>query len=71
MLCEHWDWRHPNEQLKGMACCALLLKLEEKKLVNLPPPLATRLMGSPVRLFDAATATTPRRFTERSPSLVL
>jgi hypothetical protein len=41
VLCEHWDWRQPNGQFKGMACRALLLKLEEKKLVNLPPPLST------------------------------
>jgi len=41
VLCEHWDWRQPNGQLKGMACRALLLKLQEKQVVNLPPPLST------------------------------
>jgi len=31
VLCEHWDWRHPNGQLKGMACRTLLLKTPGKQ----------------------------------------
>jgi len=41
VLCEYWDSRQPNGQLKEMTCRALLLKLEEKKLVNFPPPFST------------------------------
>ena len=41
VLCEHWDWRQPNGQLKEMACRALLLKLEDKDAVTLPARLTT------------------------------
>jgi len=37
VLCERWDWRQPNGQLKEMACRALLLSLEAKGAVELPP----------------------------------
>jgi len=37
ILCERWDWRQPNGQLKEMACRALLLSLETKGEVKLPP----------------------------------
>lgn len=36
-LCALWDWRAPNGQLKDMACRTLLLKLEDKGAVTLPP----------------------------------
>jgi hypothetical protein len=36
-LCEHWDWRQPNGQLKDMACRTLLLSLETKGVLTLPP----------------------------------
>ena len=36
ILCEHWDWRQPNSQLKGMACRELLLRLERMGYVFLP-----------------------------------
>lgn len=36
-LCESWDWRDPKGQLKDMAARALLLKLERRGLVRLPP----------------------------------
>ena len=32
-LCEQWNWRQPNGQLKDMACRALLLSLEAKGVV--------------------------------------
>jgi hypothetical protein len=38
-LCEQWNWRQPNGQLKDMACRALLLSLEAKGVVTLPPRL--------------------------------
>jgi hypothetical protein len=37
LLCERWDWRQPNGQLKEMACRALLLSLEDKGALELPP----------------------------------
>ena len=36
-LCEQWNWRQPNGQLKDMACRALLLSLEAKGALTLPP----------------------------------
>ncbi|RQW02753.1 DUF4338 domain-containing protein [candidate division KSB1 bacterium] len=37
ILCQQWDWRDNNGQLKAMACRDLLLRLERENLVNLPP----------------------------------
>ena len=36
-LCELWDWRGPNGQLKDMACRNLLLRLEKTGHIVLPP----------------------------------
>lgn len=36
-LCADWDWRTPTGQIKDMACRTLLLKLERKGLITLPP----------------------------------
>jgi len=36
-LCELWDWRAANGQLKDMACRNLLLRLEKAGHVTLPP----------------------------------
>src|SRR4029079_18834950 len=36
-LCEHWNWRNGAGRLKDMACRSLLLKLEERGLITLPP----------------------------------
>ena len=36
-LCEQWNWRQPNGRLKDRACRVLLLKLEEKGEITLPP----------------------------------
>ena len=36
-LCEIWDWRGPNGQLKDMACRSLLLRLEKAGHIVLPP----------------------------------
>jgi hypothetical protein len=37
ILCQQWDWRQKNGQLKAMACRDLLLRLERENLVTLPP----------------------------------
>ncbi len=39
-LCEAWDWRQTNGQLKDGVCRGLLLQLEKKLLITLPPRLA-------------------------------
>lgn len=50
-LCRHWDWRNGAGQLKDMACRTLLLKLERRGLIRLPPskgavnPNACRNLG--------------------------
>jgi len=36
-LCELWNWRRPDGQLKDMACRELLRKLESRFLIKLPP----------------------------------
>jgi hypothetical protein len=40
-LCEKWDWRRADSQLKDMACRTLLLKLERAGHVTLPPRQGT------------------------------
>src|SRR5262249_40555768 len=35
-LCQQWDWRNDSGQLKDMAARALLLKRQQKGLVQLP-----------------------------------
>jgi hypothetical protein len=39
VLCVAWDWRQPTGQLKEYACRDLLLRLEERGYVMLPPRL--------------------------------
>jgi len=39
VLCAAWDWRQPTGQLKEYACRDLLLRLEERGDVTLPPRL--------------------------------
>ena len=38
-LCQIWDWRLPNGQLRDIACRDLLRRLEKRGLIELPPPL--------------------------------
>ena len=37
ILCQKWDWRQNNGQLKAMACRDLLLRLERENIIILPP----------------------------------
>ena len=37
ILCEHWNWRQENGLLKERACRVLLLALEKKGEIQLPP----------------------------------
>ena len=41
-ICEELDWKQPNGWLKDRACRDVLRKLEEMKIIQLPPPLVTR-----------------------------
>ncbi len=36
LLCQSWNWRDPQGQLKDMAARSLLLKLHERKWITLP-----------------------------------
>ena len=54
-VCRQWDWRQANGVLKDMVCRSLLLLLESKGLIKLPPrkftpanPLAKRKKPSKV-----------------------
>lgn len=38
-LCQAWDWRQTNGQLKDIVCRGLLLRLERDQLLTLPPRL--------------------------------
>lgn len=38
-LCHIWQWRNETGQMRDIACRQLLLKLEEKGRIKLPPPL--------------------------------
>jgi len=37
ILCQAWKWVQPNGKLKDLAARDLLLRLEEKELISLPP----------------------------------
>ncbi len=37
MLCEAWDWRQANGELRDMVCRGLMLKLHRAGLIQLPP----------------------------------
>jgi hypothetical protein len=37
-VCKSWDWRQANGTLKDMVCRSLLLLLELKGIIKLPPP---------------------------------
>jgi Domain of unknown function (DUF4338) len=44
-LCELWEWRNDAGQLKDMACRTLLLKLEARGFIRLPPRQAAANNG--------------------------
>ncbi len=37
LLCEAWDWRQANGELRDMVCRGLMLKLHRADLIELPP----------------------------------
>ena len=63
-LCDLWDWRNPAGQLKDMACRTLLLKLEARGWLTLPPRQRVSVNGSrnrnpPEAPHDVTPVTTP------------
>lgn len=57
-LCELWEWRAPNGQLKDMAARSLLLKLEERGRIELPlkrQVAASRMRQKRLNRIDHAT----------------
>jgi hypothetical protein len=59
-LCEAWNWRNANDNLKDMACRSLLVKLHERAHIQLPPRRqipTCRMAKRPVA--DVAHDTTP------------
>ena len=36
-LCEAWDWRQLNGELRDMVCRSLMLELHRSELIKLPP----------------------------------
>ena len=43
MLCEAWDWRQANGELRDMVCRSLMLQLHRAGLIELPPVRQTPL----------------------------
>jgi hypothetical protein len=37
LLCQAWDWRQPNGQLRDMVCRGLMLELHRGGHIQLPP----------------------------------
>ena len=59
-LCEHWNWRNGAGRLKDMACRSLLLKLEERGFITLPPRRTASVNGLRNRqLREVQCPTTP------------
>jgi hypothetical protein len=54
-LCEAWDWRQANGQLKDGVCRGLLLQLERKQLITLPPRIIDNNNNSQRRRKTPAT----------------
>jgi hypothetical protein len=61
ILCEHWNWRQTNGQLKGMACRELLLRLERMGYICLPARINEknncRIIPKLPERYDVANAT--------------
>jgi len=37
LVCEAWNWRQPNGELRDMVCRGLMLQLHRRGFINLPP----------------------------------
>lgn len=70
-LAQAWNWRTPTGQLKDMAARSLLLKLEQRGWITLPPPrqkVSRRLPKAPeLPLEDVARSSITARLCELTP----
>ncbi len=69
-LCTAWDWRQANGQLKAMVCRCMMLELERRGLIKLPPrrqtphnPLANRRKPSKPDIDETPVKTTVKQIT--------
>jgi hypothetical protein len=46
-VCEVFNWRKPNGELKDMSCRVAMLRMERDKLIDLPPPQNRNGNGKP------------------------
>jgi hypothetical protein len=67
-LCQFWNWRNPAGQLKDMAARSLLLKLEARGLIDLPPRLKRN--GNRQRCARAPRLAPPELFAMRPEPIV-
>ena len=58
-LCEAWDWRQDNGQLKDGICRGLLLQLERNQHITLPPRLAVNNNSERRKKIPVATLFAP------------
>lgn len=66
-LCEMWNWRQPNGQLKDGVCRGLLLQLERNQHITLPPSRAVnnnsqrrkKVPLPPIKFFPPTPITAP------------
>jgi len=59
-LCQAWDWRQPNGQLKDMVCRSLMLELHRADLIELPP-VRCRVPNNVIRRSPPAAMTVDSR----------
>ena len=49
LVCDILDWRRPDGQLKDMSCRVAMLRMQDDKLIQLPPPRNGNNNGKPYR----------------------
>ncbi len=49
LVCEILDWRRPDGRLKDMSCRVAMLRMQDDKLIQLPPPRNGNNNGKPYR----------------------
>ena len=73
-LCEIWNWRTPNGQLRDITCREVLRKLEKRGLIELPPMLrAARQVGykNKTKLTESIKTTTLQSCLSALPSITI
>jgi len=67
-LCQAWDWRQPNGQLKDMVCRSLMLELHRAGHIELPP-VRCRVPNNVIRRSRPAAMTVDSKPPRREPFL--